>query len=147
MYNTLSIASGKALTIDNTLTFSGNDGTELDFGAWESYTPIVSSSGGAFTSVNVTAHYKKIGKTVVFQMSIQMVSLGSASGTLYASLPIETAANCVFVIPGRETANTGKMCQGYVGGNETDLWINYYDNTTVVATGNLIFLSGVYQSI
>ena len=58
-----------------------------------------------------------------------------------------TAANCVFVIHGRETANTGKMCQGYVAGNETDLWINYYDNITVIATGNLIFLSGVYQSI
>lgn len=147
MSSTISITNGKTLAVENTLTLSGNDGDELDLGAWQSYTPVVTTAAGNFSSVNVTASYKQIGKTVVFQMSITMVALGAAAGTLYASLPLQTAANCVFVIPGRETNSTGKMCQGYVGGNETNLWINYYDNTSVVSTGNRIFLSGVYQSV
>jgi hypothetical protein len=119
----------------------------LNLGSWQPYTPTVTSSVGSFTTLNVTASYQTIGQTVVFQMIIDILAVGSAAGTLIASLPLTTAPGTAFVMPGRETAITGKMCQAYVGGQENNLWINYYDNTSVIANGNRFFISGVYESI
>jgi hypothetical protein len=141
------IADNKTLSVDNTLTLSGNDGTNLDLAAWDSYTPILTTQFGTITTSTVTATYKQIGKTIAFQMSILLTDVGSAMGALYATLPFQTAANSAFVFVGRENAISGLMCQGHVAGNQTNFFIHFYNNTSVLSNGNLIWLTGVYQSV
>ncbi len=130
-----------------TVTVCCNDNTpSVNTGQWLPYTPAITATVGIFATVSATGSYQLIGRTVVFQMIIDMTATGSASGTMIATLPFPTAPDTAFVVPGRENNITGKMCQGYVGGFSNSLWINYYDNSSVIANGNRFFISGMYEA-
>ncbi len=84
--------------------------------AWTAYTPTVTASSGAPTTVSATGRYIQNGKTVIAEMDIIITSVGTATGALRATLPVASAAfkyaGIVF-----EYSLTGKSGAGYIQGN------------------------------
>jgi hypothetical protein len=112
--------------------------------AWTAYTPTLSASSGTLTSASATGFYLKIGKKVSVQMTITIVTNGTAAAILRASLPF--AANRSFVLAGRENAIAGKMIQALTSAASSTLNIFNYDNTYPGSSGASIIISGVYES-
>jgi hypothetical protein len=113
-------------------------------GAWTAFTPTISASSGTFTTVSASGTYAHLGKIIVFQMTITMTTIGTAAGTLRATLP--TTANNIATFSGRENAVTGLMVQGNVSPASNTLSILKADNTSIIASGNVIRISGFYES-
>ncbi len=146
MASTVSIANGKTLTVNNSITLSGADGTSLDLGPWQPYSPNVSATVGSFSSLTVSASFKRIGNTVAFQVVIKINAIGTAAGSIVIPLPLPIAANAALVAVGRENATTGKMCQAYVGVGDVNMRMNFYDNTSPIADGYQFLVNGTYES-
>jgi hypothetical protein len=113
-------------------------------GAWEDYTPTISTSSGSFTSVSATGKWKRIGKTIFYRLTITITTVGSATNVRF-SLPATAAAPANTVIGyGRETASTGKMLQTVIN-NATTGTVFYYDNSIPTANGLSLSLSGHFE--
>lgn len=122
-----------------------NGGTGDTGTAWTSYTPTITSQTGTFTSTTPTGLYKTIGKTTFVKIKVVINTVGTASGALYATLP-NTAQGEGYVLAGRENALTGNMIQAFTRTSSTQLEVLYYNNTSPIAAGGSILISGSYQS-
>ena len=113
-------------------------------GAWTAFTPTISASSGTFTTVSASGTYVKIGKIILYQMTVTITNAGTAAGVLQATLPT-TAANVALSV-GRENAATGYMVQGSISPASNILSIIRYDNITIIASGAVVRISGLYES-
>jgi len=111
------------------------------FGAWSTYTPTVVATSGTFTTVSAAGRFRITGKSAFLTVQISITAVGTAAGTIVASLPL--AAASVAILAGRENAVVGKMLQGEVSG--TGLYIINYDNTFAGGNGYVLYVSGVYE--
>jgi hypothetical protein len=104
---------------------------------WTTYTPTVTVTGGAGTA---TGRYKRLGKTVMLEVLVNVTSGGSA-----VNVTIPPGLNCVdfFYLIGRERASTGFTYVGQVVGGSFQLF--RYDNISAVTTGWAINLSGTFE--
>ena len=97
-------------------------------GAWSNYTPTVTSQGGTPTTVSATGRYKQIGKTVLVEISVTITDKGTATGVVFATLPVSAAAynfaGSVF-----EYQTTGKSGACYLDGVSTPSKCNTRDAT------------------
>lgn len=154
------IGDGSAWTADTTPTLTGllttngqvafpatqnpsSDANTLDDyeeGAW---TPVASSSGGTITSYLSDGTYTKIGRMVIADLNVAISNAGTATGTLFATLPFTAAAQAVAF--GREHFATGIMVQGIVSAASASLSIVRYDNTTIIATGRTVGMTIAYR--
>jgi hypothetical protein len=97
------IAAGNLVigTSGNGIDFSATSGAgtsellaDYEEGTW---TPVLSSASGSFTTVTLgadtSAYYTKIGREVTFQMwfTTDAITVGTASGDVYISLPFTAA--------------------------------------------------------
>jgi hypothetical protein len=74
---------------------------------WTSYTPTITAGSGTFTSVTATTcKYKRIGKIVFVIQQINIITNGTAAGSVIATLPF-TGVGDRFVGTYRESAVTG----------------------------------------
>lgn len=115
--------------------------------AWTPYTPTVTPSSGAFTTVSASGRYKQIGKTVHVGLLVNITTNGTAAGNIQVSLPIQCSGLCYAAITGREVNVTGKMLQGYIAGGSTAMYIWNYDNSYAGGTGYAFYISAVYESL
>jgi hypothetical protein len=123
--------------------FAGNNIAETNI-VW---TPAVTSSGGAFTSVTITGkNFVIIGDIVTFSLTIHVTTLGPASGTLQFILPSLPASNSDFRFGGFNSSTsvilTGLVAQGSTTANVVT------SAGAFPVTGNDQFLqvTGFYQS-
>lgn len=110
--------------------------------AGTSYTPSLSSSVGSFTSVTYstqTGEYIKIGNIVyyTFFVTVSAVSMGTASGILYVSLPVAGTAIPSMYMPCAvltvATLYTGPMyLQPIIGASSIAQFVNISDTNTAV---------------
>ena len=139
-------SGGAATTI---IPIAGSGAFELKAGAWSTWSPTVSSSGGTITSSTVhVARYMTAGKTVTAFVHVTITNAGTGLGNLNISLPVaEQPHGSGFGsggIFGREIALTGSMIAGLVGSGVAV--VVKYDGTTVIATNAQIVGTIVYES-
>ena len=77
-----------------------------------SYTPTVTASSGAFTTVSASGSYYDVGGVRFVDMTITITTNGTAAGLVRATLPSTPAADFNNGM-GRETAVAGFMCGAY----------------------------------
>jgi hypothetical protein len=107
-----------------------------DFGrafsdAWVSYTPTVTSAGGTFTSVTPTGFYMRAGKMIHARIKIIVTTVGTATGAIRVTLPVNTAIE-QFMGHGRQDTGTGHMLQ-VRWFNSSTVEVYKYDNTSAIA--------------
>jgi hypothetical protein len=144
--NATNIATNTANIATNASNISAlqtkTDGYEA---AWTTWSPTVTPSSGAFTTVSATGAYLAIGKLVHFTVTITITSVGTASGTMSIALPTGTAKRPAAVVA-VETANVGLMGYGRIAtGGSTIAAISRYDNSTYCQTNNVLTLTGIYE--
>lgn len=113
-------------------------------GVWTSYTPTVTSSGGAINTYTInSAQYMAIGKQLTIQLDITITDAGTGSGAIFVTLP-----SGIFVgnnrgsFFGKEITNTGKGVIGYVTSSVIVLTYSA-DNSTAIATNSRVVGIGV----
>jgi hypothetical protein len=135
-------------TLSNvTITGGSLNGTNLTNASvtFTTYTPSLSALGGTLGTASATGRYTKIGNLVTVLIQVTLTSIGSATGAVIASLP--TNALTAGVIPGRETALTGSMLQGFVQGtNSPSVLIFGVANGFPGGNGASLVLGGDYES-
>lgn len=124
---------------------SANGG--VDTSAWSTYTPTVTANTGTFTTVSATGRFKTVGKTVHVAISITDTTNGTASVFVIATLPVAPLSINSFVLSGFN-GGTGLSIVGNVvttSGGTVNIF--KYDGTFPIATGQTMWLSGIYESV
>ena len=111
------------------------------------YTPVVTSGTGAFTTVSATGRYRRIGKLVFIQITVTVTTNGTAATSVIATLPFSSlnVAGVNHVLLGRANAVSFKMLQGIIAPNAGSVSIFNYDNSYPGASGETLVLSGFYE--
>jgi hypothetical protein len=113
--------------------------------AWTAFTPTVTASTGTFGSLSVSGAYLAIGKTVHFQMTIQITSVGTASGDIIATLPLGTSLRFA-VVPATEFSVVGDMGFGRIAaGASTINPIRRVGNVSYIGLNHVVVLTGIYE--
>lgn len=125
---------------------SGN--ITADNSAWTTYTPTVTPSAGAFTSITPTGRYKTLGKSILVEIDILITTNGTASGFIDATLPVAAVASKWFSLFAGEWASGGLSCGARInpGYSSSKVIITKYDNTYPGGSGYRIVVTGVYES-
>lgn len=113
-------------------------------GAWTAYTPSVSAGTGAFGSASATGRYLQVGKTVFFNLTVTIVSNGTAATYVTTTLPV--ACKSVFVFFGREDAATGAVFQAKSVAASTSVNMFTFSNTYPGGNGYQLVISGSYEA-
>ena len=128
-------ASGADQLVTNNL---GSDG-------WTSYTPTITCGSGAFTTVSATGLYKAVGKTVYFDVQVSITTNGTAGGWVNFTVPTAEGAGSRWAFAGRGFLS-GKAVQANLTGGGTVVGVTNYDGTYPGANGEILVVSGFYQS-
>jgi hypothetical protein len=112
---------------------------------WRTYTPVFTASAGALTSTVITeAKYVQIGKTVFVRLNFTITNKGTASGVLYASLPVpaldDSNAGC-----GAEIVAVGYSLRIRTA-DTTKIEIVYYNGAGCIADNNQFVIDLVYEA-
>ncbi|RTM07399.1 MAG: hypothetical protein EKK31_11590 [Hyphomicrobiales bacterium] len=121
-----------------------SDANTLDDYEEGTWTPTITATSGTFTSTSATGSYTKIGRLVSIRVSITITTVGTASGGVVFTLPFTANATGGWGMAGRENASTGKMLQSLILGSATTSNAFYYDNTSAIAAGANLIISGTY---
>jgi len=115
----------------------------VDFeGRWISYTPTLTASAGTFTSTTTTGAYTMYGKTVHARIKIVVTTVGTATGGMIVTLPVNTSTQQMMGY-GREDVSTGMMLQArWNSSSQCQIW--RYDNASVIAA-NTFYVSLTYE--
>lgn len=111
---------------------------------WTVSTPTATASSGTFTSTTTTVRYRKIGKTASFVAKVVITNAGTATGNINVTLPFTVAADAAG--GGKEIAAVGLQCNWQVSGATSTLVIAKYDNTTIIASGRTVVVSGTVET-
>lgn len=120
----------------------------LDNTAWTAYTPTLSTTGGGtITTATVSGRYKRIGKSLLLQLTVLITDKGTATGVPKATLPpgVVASSSGIYQVVGRETSSTGVMCIGTIAGGTDYAALYKYDNSTLLVNGYNMNLSGVVE--
>jgi hypothetical protein len=116
--------------------------------AFISYTPTLSAGGGgSFTSATVTGKYQRIGKVCVVKIVVNIVTAGTATGSISVTMPFTSANDGQTYAAGvfREMNVTGSTGVGRVVPNLTDCNIAQYNDATFIADGRKVAGTIVYE--
>lgn len=116
-----------------------------DGDAWTKFTPTVTPSSGAFTSVSATGRYKRSGRTVLISMNIVITTNGTGAGSVIASLPFVGGVS-LQVVNGIVTGAANFGIFGAMGSNGAALTILKYDGTYPGSSGSTLILNGVLEA-
>ena len=117
-------------------------------GTWTNYTPTITAESGTPTTVSASGRYIQVGKLVTVTMTVTLTSVGTASGSVLASLPFTAASSRQFA---------GSVKENAVSGDGGTVWIQ--PSGTVlnsrrigVATywwvnGNVLYITINYESV
>jgi hypothetical protein len=137
--NTADIATNTADIATNTASIAAHEA------AWTTWTPTVVPASGAFTTVAAAGAYIAIGKTVHYTVTITITTANTAAGDMSLALPVGTAnrdATAVSI----ETAAIGTMGFAFIpSGGSSITRIRRSDNTTWIASGRVVILTGTYE--
>jgi len=112
-------------------------------GVWATWVPTITASSGTFTTVSGAGRYTVIGKMLFWTCQIDMTTIGTASGAVFMTLPMDARATVTLVGTGR-SLNTGATLNAK---NDTfdKATIFKYDLTSAIGAGHSLILSGFYE--
>lgn len=136
---------GTETLTNKTLTAPAATGSLANFGgAWTAFTPTVTATSGAPTTVTPIGAYTQVGKRVDFTVNVTITAKGTAAGGLVFTLPVvaKTTRKAAFSV--RESL----LGVGGVGALlDDDQGFAYkYDASTLWADGAVIYVSGTYEA-
>ena len=109
---------------------------------WTPYTPVVSALSGSITAHTATGSWMLINNTILYEITIDVTNNGTGASHLYATLPRQSKTGSV----GAGTnITTGKMVQATLVSAGTAADITTYDGTYPIASGQKIYISGMYE--
>ena len=120
-------------------------GTDSSFAYTSTFVPVVTCTVGTFTSTTPTSRYTQIGKTVFMSVTITITTVGTATGTLLFTLPVNAVATSGYLGSGREDGTAGKMLQVKLNASVSQAAVFFYDNTSAWASGNLLRINITYE--
>ena len=137
--------NGQVLTADSTaatgLKWATAGGASY---TWTSFTPTITSQGGTPTTVTASSKYAKIDKVVIYQLLIEIVNAGTATGHIYIDLPVAHESGTTSNGYAVEYNNTGES------GNVIQLssvpYIRNYNFSTWWASGNKVMATLIYKA-
>lgn len=141
--NTAETLTNKTInTASNTFTVNG---VSLDT-AWTSYTPIITSASGAFTTVSATGFYKQIGKTVLFRIEISITTNGTAAGKIRATLPVAVSGTISQALSGFNSS-TGAVLSAGISPVDSTTQASVFNATAGYpgANNTVLNVQGVYE--
>lgn len=111
------------------------------------FTPTVTSQSGSITTYTATGSYQTSGKLVVANFKITLTNVGTASGTLYATLPVQavTLANGTWNGTCVENNTTGKTGIMSVTSGSTIVTSRDYNFGSWFTNGYVIYGSVTYE--
>ena len=107
------------------------------------YAPTISAAVGTITTSSATAYYTRIGRLVTVSARVQITTAGTGAGSLIMSVPFNIANRSVG--SSRETALTGYGGTAWASSG-TDLYIQQYDNNSMIASGADITVTMNYMT-
>jgi hypothetical protein len=109
-----------------------------------SWTPTFTASSGTLTTVNaVTATYWQTGNVTKFELNFTIADAGTATGVLYATLPVNTTIKTVF---SGIVDSAAVPLQAYTQpSNLTRMQMVDVTGSNAIATGRTYIVSGEYQ--
>lgn len=113
----------------------------VNVSSWISTTPTPTASSGSFTTVSCALRHRVFGKTVFFSATITITTAGTAAGNIVVPLPFTPVGTQAG--GGKETASTGLQCNWQT--TASTLVIAKYDNTTIIANGRTVIVSGTLE--
>jgi hypothetical protein len=143
------VGANNLVQLDGSAKLPAVDGSQLTNlfgGAWTAYTPTITAGSGAFTTVSATGRWKQLGKIVFVQFKITDTANGTAASFAIATLPVPPAISNSYALAGFDQ-NTGFLVAGNVstvGSGQVNIF--KYDGSFPLATGDAIWLSGVYEA-
>lgn len=126
-------------SLDGDLTWTG--------AAWTAFSPTLSAGSGTFTSASAAGVYKQLGKVVFLSITVTITTVGTAAGAVNVNVPLHpTASASSAIFAGRENASTGLLLQGALISGSGTISILKYDNTSPIAAGASLIISGSYET-
>lgn len=107
------------------------------------YTPVATPSTGVITTYSATGYAKRMGDLVYIEAQITITTAGTGTNSLNISLPFAAIATQAG-INGYDNS-TGKSVRGIVSGSA--VIVRNYDNSTVIANGAVVAVSGWYRVV
>jgi hypothetical protein len=109
------------------------------------WTPTITADSGTFTTVTVSdARYSQINKIVQFQLSLQIVTVGTASGAFLFTPPV-TPAGKSFAASG-VNASDGQALFCYFGAAGSTVRCAKYDGSNPISAGKFYTITGTYEA-
>ncbi len=99
-----------------------------------SYAPVASSTVGTLTTTVTTGFFSRMGRWILLECDVAIVTAGTGAGGLLATIPITALSGSKIVGAGQEIQALG-ITLTTVFNTLNQLIINKYDNTTVIASG------------
>lgn len=123
--------------------FSGPDQS-----SWTPYTPAVRSSAGSLASTSSTAsatgRYKQIGKSILLQIEVTITTAGTATGSVFATLPFAARASR-FAGSTYEYANSAKSGAAMIDPSATELYTRDAAAVSWWVNGNSLAITILYE--
>jgi len=110
---------------------------------WTSYTPTITSQGGSITTYTATGKYLTVGKGVFFIFNITLTTVGTATGNLITSLPVNSIGASVGSV--YESNNTGTSGVVSIAGNSAISISRNYAGTSWFNNGAVLVGSIYYE--
>lgn len=124
-----------------------NGGTGDIGTAWTTYTPTITSGTGTITTSSAIGRFKTLGKTVFIQISVTITTNGTGANFVQATLPINSSGVANYSVVGYNST-TAKLIAGLMPNTaSTVIRMFQYDGTYPATSGDIINISGVYESI
>lgn len=114
--------------------------------AWTAMSGLtVSTSSGTLTTASAAGRWKRLGKTVFFELTVTVINNGTGAGSLLVSgLPF--AALVAGTFAGREVNLTGLMFSATITASGTGFNMQKYDNTYPAVSGCILPFGGVIET-
>ena len=142
VYISPEVPAGATRTSGNLL--ANNLVGDISGGGWLTYTPVVTSTGGALGTITPHGRYRVMDKTVSVEIDIHITANGTGAGGIVAGLPVAAGAG-LYMLNGRATIST-KMISGSIAAVATTIGILNYDGTYPASNGEWLVLSGTYEA-
>lgn len=152
LFPMMAAAAGGRITVAGEIVHTGGLGGPVcnDFSAissleWNTaFVPVVTATAGTPTSPAATMRFRHEYQLVTFTATVTIGAIGTGSGALVFTLPINAAAGDTWSVVGRDNAITGKTVQGQISAGVCTF--EFYDNTYPGNTGASITLSGSFRT-
>jgi hypothetical protein len=142
------VVGGVPVTSQDILTADSNGYVDFAPTPWVVSNPVATSSAGAFANCVTTMRTRKQGRTVFYQISVDVAAVGTASGNIKVPLPYPAAGIGVlreWSFSGRESRQVGYVVQAWITSGGPEIVMNPVAGQAI-NSNHLLNVSGFYES-